>query len=179
MTDSFTFQPTRALATLIRHGVQFVLIGGLGGNLHGSPVITNDVDICYARDQENLERLATALQELGAHLRGAPDDIPFILDAKTLKMGDHFTFATDAGPLDCLGTPAGVSGYEELRRNALEADFNGMTLLVASLDDLIRMKEAAGRPKDRAALEVLSALQEEIDEQEAGKRKRPRRSSPE
>jgi hypothetical protein len=175
MTSHYQFQPVRALATLLRHNVQFVVIGGLGGNLHGSPTITNDIDICYARNQENFERLAAALTELGARLRGAPEGIPFILDAKTLKMGDHFTFATDAGPLDCLGTPAGVSGFEELRRNALEASFEGLPLLVASLDDIIRMKQAAGRQKDLIEIEVLGALQEEIDREENEKRKRSER----
>lgn len=175
MTNHFQFQPARALATLVRHNVQFIVIGGLGGNLHGSPSVTNDVDICYAREQENFERLAAALKELGARLRGAPEDIPFILDAKTLKMGDHFTFSTDAGPLDCLGTPEGVSGFDELRRNALEVEFEGLPLLVASLDDIIRMKSAAGRPKDLIEIEVLGALQEEIDEEVAAKRKRGKR----
>lgn len=159
-----TFDPLSALGTLLDHGVRFVLIGGYAGSLRGSPIITGDVDICYARDDVNLERLAEALRSLGARLRGAPEDAPFQLEAKAIKAGDHFTFATTAGPLDCLGTPAGTSGFADLDRRATDEVVDGVTLRVAALDDLIRMKRAAGRPKDRVAVEWLSALRDEIDE---------------
>jgi hypothetical protein len=157
------FDPLMALGTLRDHGVRFVLIGGYAGSLRGSPVITGDVDICYARDDANLERLARALRALAARLRGAPEDVPLQLDARAIKAVDHFTFATSAGPLDCLGTPAGTSGFADLDRHATDEVVDGLTLRVAALDDLIRMKRAAGRPKDRVALEWLSALRDEID----------------
>jgi hypothetical protein len=147
----------------VDHGVAFVVIGGIAGNLLGSPMATFDVDICYDRSRPNLEALATALRSLGATLRGAPADLPFRLDARTLLNGDSFTFETVAGPLDCLGTPPGTSGYADLVRSAGEYDIEGMRVHVCSLEDLIRMKRAAGRPKDRLALEVLGALREEID----------------
>lgn len=151
------------LDTLLRHRVRFVLIGGLAGKVWGSPVVTFDVDVCYARDEENLERLASALLELSATLRGAPADLPFRLDARTLAMGDSFTFSTRLGPLDCLGTPAGTHGHAELDRAATEFDIDGLTVRVVSLDDLIRMKLAAGRAKDREAAETLGALREELE----------------
>jgi hypothetical protein len=90
-------------------------------------------------------------------------------------MGDHFTFVTDAGNLDCLGTPAGVSGFDELEPTAVTMDLDGLTVLVASVDDLIRMKLAAGRPKDLIEAEVLGALKDEIDQQERGRSRRSRR----
>jgi hypothetical protein len=157
------FDPLRAMRVLTGHGVRFVMIGGLAGRAHGSPSVTNDLDICYARDEENVRALAAALTELGARLRGAPADVPFILDARTLGAGLNFTFATDAGAVDCLGMPAGVAGYEELARTAERVDLDGITVSISSLDDLIRMKLAAGRPKDRIEAEVLGALREEID----------------
>lgn len=163
MTSSAAFDPLRALRTLADHGVRYVMIGGFGGRLHGSPTVTNDLDICYARDRSNLVSLAEALVELGARLRGAPPDAPFILDAKTLEMGDHFTFVTYAGNLDILGTPSGVKGFDELDRGAVEMDLDGLRVRVASIDDLIRMKLAAGRPKDLIEAEVLGALREEIN----------------
>lgn len=166
------FDPIRALATLVKHKVRFIVIGGIAASAHGSPSITQDLDVCYDRQPENLERLAPALIELRARLRGAPEDVPFRLDAKTLRMGDHFTFTTDAGGLDCLGTPAGVGGFEELDRNADEMDLDGLTVRVASVDDLIRMKQAAGRPKDRVEVEILGALREEIDAKGAKRRRR-------
>jgi hypothetical protein len=158
------FQPNLALGALVRHGVKFVLIGGLSARAHGSPRITNDLDICYARDDENLNRLAAALKELGARLRGAPQDVPLLLDARTLKAGDHFTFVTRGGGLDCLGTPAGSSGFDALDRNASTMKIFGLEIRVASLNDLIEMKLAAGRPKDLSDVEDLGALRDVIEE---------------
>jgi len=80
------FDPLTALRTLLGRGVRFVLIGGYAGALRGSPVITGDLDICYARDDDNLARLADALGSLDAHVRGAPRDVPFQLDARTLRV---------------------------------------------------------------------------------------------
>jgi hypothetical protein len=158
------FDPLEAIRTLDRHGVAFVLIGGLGARLHGSPSVTNDLDLCYRRTAENLDRLALALAELEAHLRGVPDDVPFRLDATTLAAGDHFTFTTSAGNLDILGAPAGVDGFEQLFRTAERLDLDGMSVLVASIEDLISMKRAAGRPKDLIEVEVLGALRDEVAE---------------
>ena len=156
------FRPNDMLGPLVDHGVRFVLIGGLGARLRGSPSITNDVDICYERSDDNLERLAAALRDLGA-LRGAPDDVPFLLDAKTLRAGDHFTFITRAGSLDVLGTPAGTTGFEALDRKADTVHIRGMAIRVSSIDDLIRMKLAAGRPDDLVEVEILGALREELE----------------
>ena len=156
------FDPLLALRTLVTHHVRFVVIGGLAGALWGSPSITMDLDICYERSHENHEALAAALRELGATLRGAPAGLPFQLDAGTIKMGDSFTFDTLAGSVDCLGTPSGTNGYADLRRNAAQFDLEAdLRVEACSLDDLIRMKRAAGRPKDRAEVEILSALSEE------------------
>lgn len=155
------FDPLGALRVLDAHGVRFVLIGGLAARLLGSPSVTNDLDICYDREPRNLDSLASALDELQARLRGAPEGLPFVLDAETLRQGDHFTFATSAGALDLLGTPAGSGGFELLRRNAVSMDFDGLEVLVADLPDLIRMKKVAGRPKDLIEVEILSALLEE------------------
>jgi hypothetical protein len=146
-----------------RHDVRYVLIGGMAAVTHGSPLVTQDVDICHARDGANLERLAQALAEVHANLRGAPVGLPFRLDAETLRRGDSFTFTTDLGALDILGTPAGSTGYDDLVRTADAYQLFGQRVLVASLDDLIRMKRAAGRPKDLLALEELGALREELD----------------
>jgi hypothetical protein len=162
VTES-AFDPLRAFRTLDRHDVRFVVIGGVGARLHGSPTVTNDTDICYKRSPENLEKLAAALHDLGATLRGVEEDVPFLLDAKTLAAGDHFTFRTRAGSFDCLGTPAGVGGFDELADRAIPFDVDGLTVLVASIDDLIRMKRAAGRPKDLIEIEVLGAVQAEIE----------------
>lgn len=163
MKGPAAFDPLLAFGVLSKQGVRFVVVGGFAGRIWGSPTVTNDVDICYARDRANLERLATALSSLHARLRGAPEAVPFQLDARTLEAGDHFTFVTDAGNLDCLGIPAGSSGYDDLASTAAEFDVGKLKVKVAALEDLIRMKRAAGRPKDRIEVEVLKALQEEIE----------------
>lgn len=157
------FDPLRALRTFRDRGVRFVVIGGYAGAIRGAPLVTGDLDICYARDRGNLEALAGALGRLGAKLRGAPEDVPFRLDAETLARGDHFTFATKVGPIDCLGTPAGTDGYRDLDARATDEDLDGLTVRVASIDDLIRMKRAAGRPQDRVAVEWLSAVRDELE----------------
>jgi hypothetical protein len=157
------FDPLRALRALHEGGVEFVVVGGVAGAAHGSPSVTQDLDVCPRRTVHNLERLALVLTGLHARLRGAEDDVGFVLDARTLGSGDHFTFVTDAGDLDVLGTPAGTDGFDELVGGATPIDVGGFPVAVASLDALIRMKRAAGRPKDRAELEILGALRDEIE----------------
>ncbi len=161
------FDPLEVLEVFARHGVRFVLIGGLAGRVWGSPTITNDLDACYDRHPDNLHHLAAALVDLEAKLRIAgPDadiDLPFLLDEVTLRRGLNFTFRTRAGAVDVLGLPAGTTGYDELAANAVEEDLAGVRVKVAALDDLIAMKLAAGRPKDRIEVEILAAVRDEIE----------------
>lgn len=157
------FDPIALLKLLDDHGVEYVVIGGVAASALGSPMVTFDLDICYARHEVNLGRLAAALKKVNARLPGAPDDVPFLLNVETLMRGDHLTFFTDLGPLDILGTPAGTKGFDELAPNAVAIDLDGVRVLVTGLEDLIRMKHAAGRPKDRIALENLGALRDELE----------------
>jgi hypothetical protein len=157
------FDPLRLLRELNAGGVRFVVIGAFAGRVLGSPTLTGDLDVCSARDPANLEALASVLRRLNARLRGVGPHVAFRLDARTLAAGDTFTFVTDAGDLDVFGTPAGTTGYEDLARTARPTDLGELTVLVASIDDLIRMKRAAGRPKDLVELEILGALRAELD----------------
>jgi hypothetical protein len=160
-----TYEPLRALRVLSDHEVRFVLIGGVAGRLWGSPTLTNDTDVCCAADVENLQRLADALGELDARLRGVDDEVRFPLDAHSLASAETFTFTTDVGALDVLTMPAGTRGYDDLRANAEPFDLGeGLVVSVCALDDLIRMKRAAGRPKDRIELEVLAAVRDERED---------------
>lgn len=160
---SVAFDPIAILGTLAAVDVRYVVIGGMASVAYGSPSITKGLDICYERTPDNLERLADVLRSLHARLRGVDDDVPSILDAETLARGDHFAFMTDAGPFDCLGTPAGSAGFAQLDANAIVVDFGGIEARVVAIDDLIRMKGAAGRPQDLKELEILGALREELE----------------
>lgn len=157
------FDPLGALEVLTRHQVRFVLIGGLAARLRGSPSITDDLDICHSTEPPNLEALATALAEMNAGLRGA-EEVELPRDARLLAGGQNLTFTTDHGALDCMGRPAGVSGYRELAEDAEQMDLGDFTIRVASLDALMRMKRASARPKDLAELEILGALKKELNE---------------
>jgi predicted nucleotidyltransferase len=161
-TEEPVFDPERALTVLNEYGVRFVVIGGIAAAVHGSPMLTSDLDVCYARDDANLRSLARALVAINARLRDAPAGLPFQLDHLTIRHGDHFTFITDAGDLDVLATPAGTAGYDELASDAASVELGeNLRVHIASLDLLIRMKVAAGRPKDLFALETLRAIRDE------------------
>jgi len=163
MDGGISYEPLALLRRLHENGVKFIVIGGVAARAHGSPSVTVDLDICYERSRTNLDALAQVLRSLHAQLRGADPGLPFELDWRVLQMGDHFTLTTDVGDVDCLGTPAGTSGYADLVRDAAELEIEGLPIKFAGLDDLIRMKRAAGRPKDRIELEILGALREELD----------------
>lgn len=148
-----------------KHGVEFVVIGGQAAVLHGSPLPTYDVDLCYRRTAENLERLAAALRELHPTLRGAPPDLPFRLDAQSLALGSNFTFNTDLGPLDLLGWVEPFGTYGELIGRAETIDLETCRVAVIHLDDLIAIKRHLNRAKDQAALVQLEALKRLRQEQ--------------
>jgi hypothetical protein len=158
------FDPDRLFRVLAAHGVRFVLIGGWAAKLRGSPTLTADIDICHDRDPANLERLAAALSDLGIRLRGVMDEVPFSLDARSLRAGGTFTLASVAGDIDLVAEPAGSGGFAALAAGADVLDLDGLEILVASLEDLIAMKRAAGRPKDLIEVEVLEALREETED---------------
>jgi predicted nucleotidyltransferase len=159
--DDTSFQPTEILAALERHGVRYVVIGGLAATLHGSPVVTTDADICPARDRDNLDRLARALNELRARIRTADvaGGLAFTCDAVFLsRIEVVLNLTTRFGDLDISIVPSGTGGFEDLRQQAVTISLAGHPVAVASLEDVIRSKEAANRPKDLAALPTLRLL---------------------
>jgi hypothetical protein len=154
----------RLLRALVGGNVDFVVIGGVAAVLHGSARLTFDLDVCFANDAANLDALGTVLTTLDARLRGVREDVPFVADGATLKRVDVLTLTTVAGDLDVLRVPSGAPRYDVLRAHADRFDVGGFEVLVASIEDLIAMKAAAGRAKDRsdvAELEAILRLREE------------------
>lgn len=170
-SSNSAFDPDRILEILDRHGVDYVLVGGVAARVHGAERVTADIDCVPAADEENLRRLADALVELGARLRvgGMSDEearqLPLRLDAVTLAAFGSSTWTTDAGPLDLLVELRDPSGgrhpYGDLASRALEVTVGDLIISVASLDDIIASKKYAGRRKDLDALPELQALRDE------------------
>lgn len=146
------------LATLTNADVRFVVIGGVALVLRGSVRLTVDLDVCYARDGDNLQRLADALAPHHPRLRGAPPALPFLWDAQTLRSGLNFTLKTDLGDLDVLGEVTGIGGYDAVARLSTEQDVAGLRVHVLTLDGLERTKRAAGGVKDLLDLEEISEI---------------------
>jgi hypothetical protein len=152
--------------------VDCVIVGGVAATLYGSEIPTTDLDVCYARNLPNLERLANALRSVHAHLRNAPQDIPFILDAETLRRGLNFTFSTDIGSLDLLGEVRGVGYYEDVLAGSLIFELFGFPFAVVEMGKLMVAKRTAGRPKDLVMLLELEAIQERQLQERSGEDKK-------
>jgi predicted nucleotidyltransferase len=143
--------------------VDFILIGGMAAILHGSARVTFDVDLVYSRARENTERLAAALVPYKPYLREAPPGLPFTWDAKTIRSGLNFTLTTELGDIDLLGEVARRETYSDLLPHSFDVDAFGVRFKCVDLPTLIRIKEAAGRKKDREAIAELSVLLEETE----------------
>jgi len=149
------------LPLLIRHNVRFVVIGGGAAIAHGLARTTYDVDVVYARDPGNIHNLVEALRPYQPYLRGAPPGLPFRWDEATVQAGLNFTLTTSLGHLDVLGEVTGGGTYEQLLPFSPETNSFGIQCRFVSLERLIQLKRAAGRPKDLEIIAELQALLEE------------------
>jgi hypothetical protein len=149
------------LRTLTGAGVEFIVVGGGAATAHGSARLTQDIDVVYRRTAENIARLAQAIAPLHPYLRGAPPGLPFLWDERTIASGLNFTLTTELGPLDLLGEITGGGGYEDLIGHTVTLSAFGVECPCLNLEWLIRVKRAAGRPKDLEAIAELEALHEE------------------
>jgi hypothetical protein len=162
----------RLLGPLVSHGVDFVLIGGMAGIARGSSYPSYDLDIAYAREKGNVKRLVSALKEIEVRLRGAPADLPFQLDERTIEKGANFTFVTPFGDFDVLADISGIRSYGELAAASEEKELFELPVRVASLDHLIAMKRAANRPKDRNMVEEYIVIADELRKQDSEEKQR-------
>jgi hypothetical protein len=154
------FQPQEILRVLDEHQVRYVLIGGLAAVLHGAAHVTTDVDVVPEDARANLDRLSAVLKELHARIRvsGEPDGVPFDHSAESLSRVRVWNLQTSKGDLDISFEPSGTRGYDDLRRDVMKMQVRGIDVPVASLADVVRSKEAAGRARDRAILPALREL---------------------
>ena len=141
--------------------VDFIVVGGVAASVHGSPRLTLDLDIVYERSKDNIERLVQALTPLKPYLRGAPPGLPFQCDTETMRRGLNFTFVTTLGSLDLLGEITGGGGFDNLKPHSVLVKLHGFDCLCLDLVWLIKVKRAAGRPKDFEAIAELEAIVEE------------------
>jgi len=160
VSDVAPFDPERLIRALTRNRVKFVLIGALAARLHGFPRLTADADITPSADKKNLERLASALKELDAkvYTESVPEGLAFDRSAAALARAAMWNLITNAGRLDIAFAPAGTKGYDDLAEGAERFEAFGVHFLAASLDDIIRSKEATGRAKDEDDVVILRAL---------------------
>lgn len=161
MTDFKTL-----LRTLADGDVAFILIGGVAAAVHGSARNTQDVDVVYERSHDNLERLVLALSPYRPYLRGAPPGLPFRWDAMTLERGLNFTLTTAVGEIDLLGEIPGGGTYRDLAAHTVDVHVFGIHCRCLTLERLIHVKRAAGRPKDLEAIAELEAILEERAQRE-------------
>jgi predicted nucleotidyltransferase len=153
------FKPRAILQLLTARGVDFVLVGGYAAVLHGSPRATQDLDVCYATDEANLKALARVLADMQARLFGVEEDVAFVADDRTLARVELLTLQTDFGKLDLMTHPTGAPSYRKLRSRADSYDLGGFVVRVASIEDLVAMKAAAGRLKDLADVAELETIE--------------------
>lgn len=160
MPEVAPLDPERLVRVLAEHRVRYVLIGALAARLQGFPRLTADADITPDRSSDNLENLSAALRELRARVYtdSVPEGLRFDCSASALARAPLWNLVTDAGRLDIAFMPAGTTGYADLRRDAVRFEVFGFELLVASLTDIVRSKEAADRPQDRQDVVVLREM---------------------
>jgi predicted nucleotidyltransferase len=152
------------LRALLESGVEFILVGGVAATVHGSTRLTVDVDAVYRRTADNIDRLVLALTPYHPYLRGAPPGLPFRWDAATVKRGLNFTLTTDIGDVDLLGEITGGGTYDDLAGATVRIRIFGLECQCLTIDKLIAVKRAAGRPKDFEVIAELESIRDQRDD---------------
>ncbi|HUF10156.1 MAG TPA: hypothetical protein VMO47_12590 [Rhodothermales bacterium] len=160
MSRPAPLDPERLVTVLASYDVQYVLIGALAARLQGFPRVTADADITPERTRDNLQKLAAALRELKARVftEGVPEGLPFDCSAEMLERADMWNLITSAGRIDVAFMPSGTAGFEDLVKNAVNFEVFGVPILVASLEDIIRSKQAADRVQDRQDVMIMREM---------------------
>jgi hypothetical protein len=150
----------RLLQRLIEADVDFVIVGGFGGVLHGSSLVTRDLDVCALLTQANVEKLRAAFRDLNPKHRLTPNRLSFLENPEPGVALKNLYLQTDLGPLDLMSSITGVGDYARVVASAIEVELFGHRVKVISIEDLIAAKEALGRDKDLLAAKELRAILE-------------------
>jgi len=156
----------RLIRSLSEGGVEFIVVGGAAAIGHGSARLTSDLDIVYRRTEDNISSLVNTLSPLKPYLRGAPPGLPFRWSDETIKKGLNFTLVTSLGAIDLLGEITGGGTFEDIRPHSITLNLHDTECLCLGIEWLIRVKRAAGRPKDFEAIAELEAILEERQQSE-------------
>jgi predicted nucleotidyltransferase len=155
----------KILQELVDGEVDFLIIGGVAVGYHGHVRATKDVDVVPAPDSDNLKRLAHVLQELDARVEGANEfaegELPDPLDPAALELGGNWVLSTRLGRLDVMQWIGDAALWPDLGPNAIEDQVAGLPIKIVSFDDLVRLKELAGRPEDLMDLQRLREARED------------------
>jgi len=158
----------RIVRTFNGAGIECLIVGGLAATIHGSARLTQDVDLVYARSRANVGRIVAALRPHSPYPRGAPPGLPFEWSEATIERGLNFTLTTAIGDIDLLGEVTGGGDYHALLPHSVDVEVFGCRCRCLDLPGLIRVKRAAGRPKDLDALAELEALLAERGDESRG-----------
>ncbi len=147
------------LIILLQHEIDFVLVGGFAGMVHGSPVVTHDLDICLKIDEEQIRKLRLALKDLSPCHRMNPGFKPSFADyPETLEGLKNIYLETNLGILDAMSELRPIGGFERVKSKAISISIYGLQCLVISLEDLIAIKETMTRPKDKETVLYLREI---------------------
>jgi hypothetical protein len=156
------YRPAALVSALVDGGVDFVIVGGVAVILQAMPRFTKDLDICYSTAQENLDALGSVLVTLKARLRGVSEEVSFVPNGRTLRQTQIVCLTTPEGDIDLLVAPDGAPPYKTLRRRADIMELSGRRVRIASIEDMLAMKRAAGRPVDMVDVESLEAARRRV-----------------
>jgi predicted nucleotidyltransferase len=155
-------EPNRLLQRLCDADIDFVIVGGFAAVLHGSTMVTRDLDVCAPLTVENLARLRAAFRDIHPTHRES-QRLSFLENPAPDVPLRNLYLQTDLGELDLLGSITGVGSFERVLDSAVVVELFGRPVRVISVQDLIQAKEALGREKDRLVVRELRAIQAKTD----------------
>ncbi len=152
----------KLLQGLLENNVDFILVGGLAAVAYGASTLTQDLDVCFNFDTDNIRQLLKALEDLNPRVRAGSKNIPLGDDVQRLSQYNNLYIKTDWGDLDLLGQIKGLGDYPQVEKHAIAIEIFGCSCRILDIDSLIKSKEVLDRPKDRQVVLELKVIKEEL-----------------